>query len=358
MSNILEGKPKSSEILESSKHKPVLVEPIVNDSGLFIKKRPENTKLCSPIINDKDYLPKGDNEETAMTTPFINNLNEYLQVCNFLSEFVSEAAKARVRHNLGIDNLPEGIWGKIKGDIFKQKDLIDLFKRLDNKKIDSALYEMMLDASNHKYISPELEGVTTVKEALDMISYKDLNITKFSCTPNIVEKGIIVNSVTCSWEYNKKIQKQLIDGIELDNNTRKYTYNNTISNNRIFTLSAFDSKVNKTRITYLNFVAGRYYGVSKNTNITDSSYIINNFTRSLTLNKNSSFTVTANKDEYIYLLVPYDMNNISFWVGGFEGGFELLNNNFIFNRYKDTNIRCCLFRSEKASLGKTTITIK
>ena len=54
--------------------------------------------------------------------------NDYLKVGNALSEFITEDLKSKARENLGIDLR----WGKIKGDITKQKDLLEY---LDNNSL-------------------------------------------------------------------------------------------------------------------------------------------------------------------------------------------------------------------------------
>jgi hypothetical protein len=51
--------------------------------------------------------------------------DDYLKVGNALSELATEDLKSKARKNLGVDLS----WGKIKGDITKQKDL---FEYLDN----------------------------------------------------------------------------------------------------------------------------------------------------------------------------------------------------------------------------------
>lgn len=58
--------------------------------------------------------------------------DDYLKVGNALSEFVTEDLKSKARENLGV----ELNWGKIKGDITKQKDLLEY---LDNNALGTKL---------------------------------------------------------------------------------------------------------------------------------------------------------------------------------------------------------------------------
>ena len=108
--------------------------------------------------------------------------------------------------------------------------------------------------------------------------------------------------------------------------------------------------INNYHLLLLNFLIGFSIGLL--------SDLISSFTRSLNLTRGNSFTVNAREGQYIYLLVPYSLKDISFSVGGFEGGFFIIDDNYQFTRYEGVTLRCVLFRSDNPGLGSTTVTIK
>lgn len=70
---------------------------------------------------------------------------------NFLAEYRTEADKAKVRRNLGINEENDLFWGNIQGFIELQKDLVDYIQK------------------NLQYTTEVEEGITSIKEALDFI---------------------------------------------------------------------------------------------------------------------------------------------------------------------------------------------
>lgn len=238
---------------------------------------------------------------------------------NYLGEFLTEDDKKKARENLGITDM-EG------------------------------------SADNITYETPTDPAIETVRDALDKLFYVPLTITSFTVVPTEAETGELVNSLVYSWKYNKDITSQTLDGVEIEKSLRTETINGEFKTNTTKTLSVSDGSTNKSASATLTFKDGRYYGVSE----TDPTIqdITSSFTRSLNLNRGNSFTVNARDGQYIYLLVPYSLKNISFLVGGFEGGFYIVNDNYQFTKYPGTSIRCVLFRSDNPGLGSTTVTIK
>lgn len=260
-------------------------------------------------------------------TVFISGCNTcpteegYLKKGNYLGEFLTEADKDKARKNLGIETL-----------------------------------EVDVSAEEVDYTTDSDPNINNVKDALDKLFYVDLAISSFTVSPTEAETGSTVSSLVYNWKYNKDIQRQTFDGETLDVSIRTKTINGQFKNTVSKSLTASDGTLEKTSTATLTFKDGRYYGVSATDPTVDE--IVSKFTRNLNLNKGGSFTVNAGSGQYIYLLVPYSMNNISFSVGGFEGGFEKVNDNYQFTRYPDTTIRCVLFKSDNPSLGNTTVTIK
>lgn len=339
----------------------------------------------------------------------------FLKKDNHLSEFSTELDKSQARWNLGIPDSWTLKWGNIKGFIELQKDLIDLvegsdsqlkedlleqiniinielqrqisalatkhneeveeintkieqtiesfsqqlqeLKELVDTKMDASMYDTLVNPENHPYTTEEVPEITNVKQALNKLLYIPLQITSFTVTPNEAETGDTVSSLLYKWTYNKSlIKSQSLDSQSISTSERTKTISGTFKNTTTKTLSASDGTQTKTQNATITFKDGKYYGVS--TSDPNSSSIVSSFTRDLNLSKNSTFTVTAGSGQYIYLLVPESLKDIKFYVGGFEGGFTIVNNNFQFTRYSGTTVKCILFKSDNPNLGKTTITIK
>lgn len=290
----------------------------------------DGTTLSDKILLDDWFDWESDNtpvESLENKTVFVSGCNTcpseegYLKKDNFLGEFLTESDKDKARKNLGIENL-----------------------------------EVDVTSEDVDYTTPSDPNITNVKEALDKLFYVDLAISSFTVSPSEAETGDTVTSLTYNWSYNKDIKSQSFDGEVLNNAVRTKTINGQFKTNISKSLKASDGTLEKTSTATLTFKDGRYYGVSASDPTIEE--VVSNFTRNLNLNKGGSFTVNAGSGQYIYLLVPYSMNGISFSVGGFEGGFEKINDNYQFTRYPGTTVRCVLFRSDNPSLGNTTVTIK
>ena len=272
----------------------------------------------------------------------------YFQIKNLFSELKTEADKANARQNLGIGDAYNIKWGNITGYIERQTDLTQY--------LDTFVTELrdLVNPFNQPYTNSDNPSITTVGEALDQLLYKELTI-KSKVTPNIAERGEIIPEVEFSWEYNKNIISQKLDNIDISPDIRSITLSNirqTISKS----LWATDGKSTKTTTMAIQFKLASYYGVSNKTTIT-SDDIINSFTRDFNFQKGSSVTITAQDNQYIYFMLPKSMGQVQFYVGGFEGGFQVVDSNFQFTKNGATN-SYILYRSDNLGLGTTTINIK
>ena len=272
----------------------------------------------------------------------------YFQIKNLFSELKTEADKANARQNLGIGDTWNIKWGNMTGFIEKQTDLTQY--------LDTFITELrdLVNPFNQPYTNSDNPSISTVGEALDQLLYKELTI-KSKVTPSIAERGETIPEVEFSWEYNKNIISQKLDNIDISPDIRSITLSNirqTISKS----LWVTDGKSTKTTTMAIQFKLASYYGVSNKTTIT-SDDIINSFTRDLNFQKGSSVTITAQDNQYIYFMLPKSMGQVQFYVGGFEGGFQVVDSNFQFTKNGATN-RYILYRSDNPGLGTTTINIK
>lgn len=198
------------------------------------------------------------------------------------------------------------------------------------------------------------------KEIADL-KYFAIDINSFSAAPSTVEMGSTINSVILSWGTNKKPTALALDGASIDATTTSKTVTGAFTSNKTWTLEATDERGAKsTKSATLSFLNGVYYGVSNLTEITDSNGVLATFRDSLTKNlrsgKLTSFSVNAGEGEYIYYLLPKRMGACSFNVGGFDGGFSLIDTVNLTNASGYTE-EYYIYRSDNAGLGQTTVKV-
>ena len=272
------------------------------------------------------FSPKSDNTvyEPPVKIPH-DCQHQFLLKDNFLSEFLTKSEKEKVLNNLGIYDLNnESIWGQIKGDITKQKDLMEYLSQIFSDKYTNADY-------------PEIKNI---KDALDTALYKPLTIS-IQVNPNEILIGQTLD-IQISWDYNKSINNQEFDNTIISPSTRTYFLKN-ISTDQTHTLTVRDSC--------------KMYSYKINIPVVDSIDYIDSLE---VPTKDSKFTRTQFKDgasltvnaaNYIYILIPTSLSNPKFYVNGFEGGFQKVGQ---LQYYTDKNI----WRSDNPNLGQTTVIIK
>ena len=332
--------------------------------------------------------------------------DKYFKIKNCFNELTTEVQKANARYNLGIGDEWSLKWGNITGFIEEQTDLtkyLDKFIIVYKQEISQAMEELQdkLEATiqeqvdlliedrrkiealianleefkqelrnlvedkvdksqipeiqnpfNQAYTNTDNPNINNVGQALDQLLYKDLIITT-KVNPNVAEIGDTISKVEFSWNYNKNIVQQTFDSVVLDASIRNKIITN-IRNTTTKILSVSDGRNTKSVSMSITFKLASYYGVSNKTTLT-SEDIINSFTRDFNFQKGSTITVNAQAGQYIYIMVPKSMGALSFYVGGFEGGFQA--SDFQFSRYGQTN-NYILYRSDNAGLGATTINVK
>lgn len=272
----------------------------------------------------------------------------YFQIKNLFNELKTEVDKANARQNLGIGDTWNIKWGNITGFIEKQTDLTQY--------LDTFITELrdLVNPFNQPYTNSDNPSISTVGEALDQLLYKELTIQS-TVTPNIAEIGETVPEVKFSWKYNKNVTQQSFDGTDIGLDIREVALQDVTSTTSK-SLQAFDGENTKKVVMSITFKLASYYGVSESTP-TNSEEIISRFTRDLNFYKGSSVTITAQDNQYIYLMLPKSMGQVQFYVGGFEGGFQIVDPNFQFTKNGVTN-SYILYKSDNPGLGTTTINTK
>ena len=215
------------------------------------------------------------------------------------------------------------------------------------------------DAEDTLYTNATLDTVANVKEALDTIIekmyYVATAISSFTCVPSrtTYEMGEKIDILQFNWVYNKDIERQMLNRVELDKTIRSATYNN-ISTNQTYSLEATDGKTTATKSISISFANGRYHGVAAEDEY-NSAFILK-LTKNLTTSKNCSFTVTCGTDRYIFFAIPTRFGTPKFTVGGFEGGFTLVAT-IDFTNSSNYTEPYNIYKSENSNLGNTTVNV-
>lgn len=194
------------------------------------------------------------------------------------------------------------------------------------------------------------------KLASDML-YQPIEITSFTNGIGTAEIGSTVKGVTFSWAFNKIPTTLTLDGEEMRTDfigCVKSDLNMTA--NTTFTLEATDERgATATKTTSVTFQNGVYYGISEVSEAVDSALVLT-LTKELRSNKKPSFSVNAGIGQYIYYCVPKRFGTCTFTVGGFTGGFTLVDT-ISFTNSSGYTEDYYVYRSDNASLGETAVTV-
>lgn len=208
------------------------------------------------------------------------------------------------------------------------------------------------------YSSIKIENlVRDINEKIDDLSYKKINIDSFTCSPSTAENGQTINTINLSWKTNTTPVSLMLNGSALPATQTSAKITDIITKNTTYTLIATDKKnASHTKSASISFLNGVYYGTyTKETDFTNLAAIMKTrFTKNLRSNKSMSFTVNAGANQYIYFACPSSFGTPTFYVGGFEGGFDKIGSFDYKNSYEYTT-KYDIYISTNDNLGSTTV---
>lgn len=207
---------------------------------------------------------------------------------------------------------------------------------------NSAAVENALDRANRAEAD-----IVTIKARLDALEYKAIAINSFTASPSTCELGSS-NTINLAWVLNKAATSQNINGTSVSGNSKQYT---GVTANTTYTLNVSDGQNSASKTANVTFANQIYYGAATDlSSVTSLSKILSN-------TKVRNFTVNAGTGQYIIYAIPARLGDVTFFVSGFEGGFEdavtqtLTNASGYSESYK-------VYRSTNAGLGETTIEVR
>jgi len=186
-----------------------------------------------------------------------------------------------------------------------------------------------------------------IRARLDALEYIPIKINSFTASPSLCEMGS-ENTIELAWSLNKTATSQNINGSPVTGNSKQYT---GVTTGTTYTLNVSDGQTSANRSVSVSFANRIYYGAAAGlSDVTALTGILSN-------NPERTITVDAGTGEYIIYAIPARLGDVTFFVSGFEGGFEdaveqtLTNGSGYQEAYK-------VYRSTRANLGETTVEIK
>lgn len=197
--------------------------------------------------------------------------------------------------------------------------------------------------------------------------YRPIAVNSFSHNNSIQEIGSSLQSSLFSWNFSKApssaaiVNQSTKQSMPVNAQAGQATmlFNTPLTSTTTFRISATDAH-NKTasKDTTIYFYHGKYYGVSE---ISSAEYIdsafIQKLTKQLVSGRTGKFSVNAGNGQYIYFAIPSSFGTPVFFVGGFEGGFDLIKT-LDYTNPSGGKAMYNVYRSTNASLGSTEVEVK
>lgn len=187
------------------------------------------------------------------------------------------------------------------------------------------------------------------------MEYVPIDILSITNNVGTVEMGTSVTEMTVSWELNKAPARQTLGGESVGVAVRSKTV--SMEGKTSVTLAVTDERgATDSATTGYNAYNGVYYGASEIPEAVDSTFILSLCDPVLTPNKGRTITVNAADGQYIWYALPVRLGVCSFAVGGFSGGFDLVDT-IEFTNASGYAESYYVYRSGQASLGETKVVV-
>lgn len=220
--------------------------------------------------------------------------------------------------------------GKPGKDGYTPQKGVDYFDGLDGKDgktpvkgddywTDTDKQEIVAEVISSDDISKIKQDIIDLRADLE---YTGIKITGMSISHSTAEVGLSIYPVTVRWSLNKLAKTQTVNGEDVHLSLKQWS--ESVSSDKTFTLRVTDERDNEdTKSVSIKFLNGVYYGVAETPETLDSAFILN-LIKQLKDNKQFIFNVNAAEGQHIWYACPAKWGDCSFTVGGFTGGFTLV----------------------------------
>lgn len=215
------------------------------------------------------------------------------------------------------------------------------------------LLQMISDVLASEEITKIQRDIQSIR---DDMNYKPISISSFTNNLGTQEIGTVLTEVTLNWALNKEPAELTLDNAAIDKALRTITLTRRIDIDISFTLTATDERgATASKTTGIVFYNGVYYGAAENPESIDSAFVLG-LQKTLTGTRKRTFSANAGAGQYIWYCLPAHLGACAFKVGGFEGGFDLVDT-IDFVNAKGYTSPYYIYRSSNAALGNTTVEV-
>ena len=225
-------------------------------------------------------------------------------------------------------------------DTYSKSEADERFAAKQTEADLTALAETVADKAD------ESEAIE-IRARLDALEYKSIAINSFSAAPPVSELGSS-QTITLAWSLNKTATSQNINGSPVTGNSKQYS---GVTTGTTYTLNVSDGQTSASKSVSVSFANRIYYGTAADlSDVTALTGIFSN-------DPERTITVNAGTGEYIIYAIPARLGDVTFFVSGFEGGFEDPEEQTLTNQsgYQETYK---VYRSTNPNLGDTTVEIR
>lgn len=213
-----------------------------------------------------------------------------------------------------------------------------------------------------------LETSTAVKELEERVKkaenniaelmYEAIDITAFSVSPSVAEKGSTVESVSFTWEINRDPKSLRFDSTTIDSALRKTTLTGlSVTKKKTWELQAVDERfASDIMDATLNFYNGIYYGMAAAPATVDSQFIKTLGGKVISGNAARTVNVTGGAGLYFWYAYPAALGAVKFNLGGFDYEYEAETVSFT-NDYGVTE-NYYVYKSGQPILSGVSVTVK
>ena len=202
------------------------------------------------------------------------------------------------------------------------------------------------------------EALEAINQKIEDLHYEPIQINKISVDPQIFLIGSTANSVTISWELNKKATQLIVNGYTVDPAENSLVDNRGYKEEHVFTIRATDEKGKTdekfTRIWFMNYI---YYGGCVVPETFTGAFLNANLKTRKADYSRGSFSDEVLAGEQFVFAIPSWFGEPNFSVDGFSGGFSK-----VASRLKISNIAGYMepydiWVSNQYNLGTITVVV-
>lgn len=235
---------------------------------------------------------------------------------------------------------------------------------------DGKIFSKDDDGNIKTLVEPQHVFSVNGKEGVIELSIDDLlpsfDVT-FSISTNLVEMGATVANPNFTASWTTEPQSRVLtdsEGTSPKNITGSpFTSSGTFTKSAYgqsvtFTLTSENSSGSKTvvRTAILSWGQRVYFGTGV-PGFNSEAQIKSLQNNPLSLTKNRTFTVTASSSQKIYYAYRTGYGPSTFFVGGFEGGFNLVSTSIPVTNSQGLTENYTLYESDNVGLGSTTVQV-